>query len=320
MSDTFDFAAVGGTRIVRGGGPPVWDFGWVDSPHDVAEVCGGLAFPVAGDTPAGRVAEGELPDRVFLWDAHRKLFGQLPPSKNQGRVGSCVSFGTNTAVRRTMAVEIATGGELEEYRDIAEEVTYGGSRVEVGGGRVRGDGSVGAWAAKFVSEWGVVARDKYPGVDLTTYSENLCRQYGDKGVPTEMEGVARRHPVKTVTPVRTWDEAKRMLASGYGIQVASDQGFTMQRDANGVCRPSGAWAHSMCLDGYCTINGKEYGHIENSWGDNAHAGPVGPGDPGPGGFWAEAAVVDRMLRQGDAFAFSALSGFPARRIDWGKVL
>lgn len=108
----------------------------------------------------------------------------------------------------------------------------------------------------------------------------------------------------------------RMLANGYGIAVSSNQGFSMARDANGICQPSGSWAHCMCLAGYTTINGTVYGRIDNSWGPSSHTGPVGPGDPGPEGFYASSTVIDRMLRQGDSWAFSAVQGFPSRRINW----
>jgi hypothetical protein len=54
--------------------------------------------------------------------------------------------------------------------------------------------------------------------------------------------------------------------------------------------------------------------ILNSWGDRAHTGPAWPGDMPVAGFWADAAVIDRMVRQGDSFALSNLQGFPARRV------
>ena len=41
---------------------------------------------------------------------------------------------------------------------LSPEVIYGGSRVEIGGGRIRGDGSIGAWAARWVRDYGVVPR------------------------------------------------------------------------------------------------------------------------------------------------------------------
>jgi hypothetical protein len=217
----------------------------------------------------------------------------------------------------TMACEIVAG-DPEEWKDIAEEVTYGGSRVEVGGGRLRGDGSIGAWAADFVRKWGVVARGVYGSIDLSAYSESRCREFGSRGVPDDLEAKAKLHPVTDVAQVRTWEEAKKALASGYGIAICSQQGFRMQRDANGVCAPSGSWAHCMALIGYAPINGKECGFIENSWGANAHTGPLGPGDPMPSGFYADASVIERMLKQNDSWAFAKFQGFPARDlpIDW----
>ena len=188
--------------------------------------------------------------------------------------------------------------------------------MEIGGGRISGDGSVGAWAAEFVKRWGVVNRGVHGSYDLTGYSESRCREFGQNGVPADLETVAKAHPVKNITQVTNWAEAKKALASGYGIAICSNQGFSMRRDAKGICRPSGSWAHCMALDGYFIENGNEYGHIENSWGADAHTGPVGWGEPNTGGFWADAEVIGRMLRQDDSWAFSAVDGFPARKINW----
>lgn len=292
--------------------------GWHKDDEAVKAIQDTLAFRVFADTPAGK-SDDPLPESVYLWQSYAKLFGRGPPSKNQLDVGSCVSFGTNNAIERTLATQIVLAkGSKEEFKHIVEEVTYGGSRVEIGGGRIRGDGSVGAWAAQFVQKWGIVARDKYGALDLTVYSTATCRKFGQSGVPPEIEQVARERPVKDITLVKTWDSAKKALASGYGIAICSGQGFAMQRDANGIARASGSWAHCMCLDGYTTINGKEYGHIENSWGDKSHTGPVGPGDPPSSGFWADATVIARMLGEGDSWAFSAVRGWPgrAKELDW----
>jgi hypothetical protein len=62
--------------------------------------------------------------------------------------------------------------------------------------------------------------------------------------------------------------------------------------------------------------GRPGAFLLNSWGGSAHRGPVGLGNPSPAGFWADAAVVDRMLKQGDSWAFSGFAGFPARKLDW----
>jgi hypothetical protein len=289
--------------------------GWVPHPEAVAAIANAIPIKSFGATPAGAVDEATLPADVFLWEAHRKVTGSLPPAKNQGGVGSCVSFGTNTAVERTSATSIVAGANAE-FKFICEEVTYGGSRVEIGRGQIRGDGSVGAWAAKFIHDWGVVSREPHGAVDLSRYSEARCRDYGSKGVPAAIEALAREHPVQTYTQVGTWGDAKKALASGYGIAVCSDVGFTMARDSRGVCRAQGSWGHCMCLDGYHVDSSGEYGHIENSWGPNAHTGPVGWGSPSTAGFWADSKTITRMLSQGDSWTFSNVKGFPEKRIDW----
>lgn len=297
---------------------PFWQdaCGWISDPEAVEEVLREQPFKSFDQTPAGQSKE-PLPKFVYLWHAERKITGKPALSKNQLSVGSCVSFGTNNAIRRTMAVQIAIFNAPEELKDICEEVTYAGSRVEIGGGRIGGDGSVGAWAAKFVKEYGVVSREVHGAHDLTRYDTTRCRAWGRTGVPAELETIAREHPVKDITLVTTWEQAKKALANGYGLAVCSNQGFESKRDANGVKQPRGNWAHCMCIDGYhITDDGKEYAHIDNSWGLRDDEGPVGWGEPSTSGFWIEARVCEQMLRAKDTWAFSAVRGFPAQQIDW----
>lgn len=286
--------------------------GWVDEPEQVAAVAAEQPFPVFGDTPAGNISEADLPDHVYLWKAREQLTGKPWPSRNQGSVGSCVSFGTVAAVEATCSAEILAG-QPEELKDLVQEVVYALSRVEVNGGRVpfRGDGSIGAWAAKAVKTWGVLDRAIHGTYDLRTYDEKRCRSWGSSGVPDDLEPTVKRYPVQGITLVKTWTEAKKALAQGFGIAVCSSQGFSMTRGPDGFAKPVGSWAHCMALLGYRT-QGREGGWICNSWGPSAHTGPVGDGNPPTCGFWAEAQVVERMLSQGDSWAFSAVQGFPAR--------
>jgi hypothetical protein len=294
-------------------GDPPRDFGWVNDPDAVRAVAGTLRFARFRDTEAFG-AEYDGPDDVFLWDACRKVTGDVLPPRDQRSVGACVGFGTASAVEHLLCVQIALGAN-EEYRDLAPEVIYGGSRVEVGGGRIRGDGSVGAWAAKFVTRYGVVPRGIHGRHDLRAYDEARCREYGRTGVPDDLEELARKHPVRSVTNVRTWDECRAAVRNGYPVAVCSSQGFTMQRDRDGFCAPRGVWMHCMAVVGV-RGGGRPGAFLLNSWGPNAHTGPRGAGDPSPAGFWADAAVVDRMLRQGDSWAFSNAVGFPARKLNW----
>ncbi len=313
-------AFVGYLLSDRGGPPPPprpeeppRAFGWVPDPAAVAAVKAGLPCPEFCTTEAFAAAY-DGPEDVFLWDACRKATGDLLPPRDQGQVGACVAFGTASAIEHLLCVQIASGA-AEEYRDLAQEVIYGGSRVEVGGGRVRGDGSVGAWAAKFVHDYGVVPRGVHGSHDLTRYDERRCREYGARGVPDDLEPVARQHPVRTVANVRSWEECRAAIRNGYPVAVCSSRGFTMHRDADGFCRPQGVWYHCLAVVGVRGGN-RPGGFLLNSWGPNAHTGPLGPGNPSPAGFWADAAVLDRMLAEGDSWAFSSAAGFPARKLDW----
>lgn len=288
-------------------------YGWVRNPVAVQSVMERLASPLFFSSAAG-VFTGAISEHIYLWKAAEQVLGHKLPGRNQGQVGSCVSFGTASAIEHTMLCEIMAG-QPEEFKELCQEEIYGGSRVEVGRNQISGDGSIGAWAAEFVQKYGVLARGIYDLVDLTKYSEARCKDWGRNGVPDLLEPECRKHPVKTASLVRDWDEAKKALSSGFGISVCSDQGFTMTRDKDGFSKPSGSWGHCMALIGYQTIS-REGGFILNSWGDDAHTGPGGAGDPPPSGFWADASVINKMLKQGDSWAFSAVEGFPLRRIHW----
>jgi hypothetical protein len=289
--------------------------GWVDDKQAVDDIVATCVDADISSTPIGSTPIEELPASVYLWDLARKATGALLPPRNQGKVGSCVAFGTARAIEYTMCAEIVAG-ESEQYIPLATEPIYGGARVEVGGGSIRGDGAIGANAAAWVRDWGVLGREEYLGIDLREYSESRCREYGSKGVPLELEGIAKIHPVRAVTRVRTWVDAKKALSNGYGIALCSSQGFTMTRDANGIAMAAGTWQHCMCLCGYTTMTGREYGRIDNSWGASSHTGPVGPGSPGPEGFYASSSTIEAMLKSGDCWIFSNVEGFPQRKISW----
>jgi len=287
--------------------------GWISDPDAVEQVASALPERYFRTTQACR--EADPPADVFLWEACKKATGNLLPPRNQNPVGSCVAFGTVAAIEHLLCVQIVLGAP-EEFKDLSTEVVYGGSRVQVGGGRIRGDGSVGAWAARWVKDWGVVSRGRYPGYDLSEYSPTLCRQLGNAGCPESLIPLAKEHPVKAIAQVKTAEEARRSLASGYPIAVCSNQGFSSERDAEGFCRAQGSWAHCMAIVGYQTSGPRKGFFILNSWGTSWIKGPTGKGDPSPAGFWAEESVVARMLAANDSWAFSDVKGFPARRIDW----
>lgn len=282
--------------------------------QDTINTLGVLSVAHFHDTEAGQeiIADGDAP----VWRLAFKGRGKPIPIRDQGPIGSCVSFGFAGAVEYTMAAQAALGKQRQELPDICQEAIYAGSRVEVNGGRVpfSGDGSTGAWGAKWLeTTGGALARGKYGSHDLTAYDVARCKQWGSRGVPDELEPEAKKHPAKC-TLVANAEEARKALAQGYAISVCSMQGFSKVRDSEGFATASGSWAHCLLVAGY---RADRPGFLViNSWGPDWIKGPKGKFEDIPdGAFWAEATVVDRMLRQGDSFAVANASGFVKRKID-----
>lgn len=300
--------------------------GWVADPDAIAVNRDPVKTLQFSRTPAGKAALGE--GDALLYRAVRKAGGYAAdkyPNVNQESVGCCVGCGFKHSADASLACAIAAG-ERFQWKPIAVEPIYAGSRVEVGGGQIRGDGSLGQWAAAWVKDkGGLVPMERFGKYDLTAFSPARARQWGARGagVPDELEPAAREHQVKGTALVTTVAEARRAMQQGYAIAVCSNVGFDNRdgtvgtRDAQGFCSPRGTWNHCMALIGYRT--GARPGFLcLNSWGDNAHGGARWPEDMPPAAFWIDEAVVGRMLSQGDSFALADVEGFPERRPlpDW----
>ncbi len=266
-----------------------------------------------GDTAAGRAKLAPGDKTVILPQAAMKVLGHFLPARDQGQVGDCVGFGTSTAVEHLMLVQIA-GGAPQDYFDISQEVMYAGSRVQIGGGKIKGDGSVGAWAADFAKQDGIVSRAIHGKYDLTKYSEKLARSWGKTGVPADLLPVAKQSPVKGITGIRSADEAVKALAQGYPIAVCSDKGFTTTRDKDGFLKEHGTWGHCQACLGYTDTPRRGF-LICNSWGPSWVKGPAGKYPIPDGCYWIEWNTFDSMCRENDTWAFSDAVGFPAKNID-----
>ncbi len=264
-------------------------------------------------TPAGQVVRGD--EDVFLWRAVRQAAARAPPwypNIDQASVGYCVGAGFKHGVDVAQAVQIL-GGKPAEFKPVSAEVIYAFSRVEIGGGKIRGDGSVGAWAAKALQLKGVLAMEPHGRFDLSENSPALAREWGRTGVPDELEPTAAKHVVKSAALVKTWADVKKSIQQGYPVPVCSNVGFEGVRDRDGFIKARGTWNHCMVLIGVRS-GAREGAFCLNSWGDKTHTGPVWPADAPVAGFWIDAATVGRMVAQGDSFALSDVVGFPSRTL------
>lgn len=296
--------------------------GWVppelrdsDTNKIVESVVGGMPpFLIVGS--AG--GEDNRGKRVVLWDYAKKVNGgkHLPTFRQE--VGDCVSQGAANAVNYLACMEIIRLGEREEYRPAFQPYIYGISRVQIGGGRIGGDGSIGAWAAEGVRKFGVLFTTDN---QVPAYSGAVARKWGNRpGPPQSMIEQAKDNLVRSTAQVRSYEEVRDAICNGYPVTVASNRGFQMRPKVDGGKHwgvASGSWAHQMCFIGVDDGGGRPGCYCLNSWGADAHGPPAD--DAPPGGFWVDADVVTSMVRQDDSFAFSQFDGFPAQKLDFTVI-
>jgi len=276
-------------------------------------------FSAASDS-IGTTGSG-LGKRALLYEfMYKALNGKQNVKTRFQKIGDCVSQGAALAVDILRAWGVVVEGR-EWVAETATEPIYALSRVEIGKGALgSGDGSVGAWAAEAVRQYGTLVRIPYGSFDLSEYNPARASQWGmpRAGLPDVLEPYAREHLVRSVTQVRTWTEFCDAIHSGYPVTIASNQGFTETRDSQGFAKPSGTWAHQMCATAYDDLSARKGGLIQNSWGA-WNSGPIAYDQP-EGSFWADKAVIERMLAAEDSWAFSDYEGFPAKKMNLGDFI
>lgn len=209
-------------------------------------------FAQAGQNLAGS-GEGK---KALLWKFFEQVSGPFVPHNQT--IGDCVSMGYGLGVDFLDAIQIAHG-KGSWVAKAATEVIYAGGRVEIGDGRIHGDGMHGSLAARWCNEYGVLLRQPYLDgkYDFTTYSGSKARKWAHKckrctdwggGVPDELEPLAKKHPVKTVTLITSWEQARDALYNGYPISVCSNKGFNSDRDSEGFAKNNTTWYHCLGKD------------------------------------------------------------------------
>lgn len=278
--------------------------GWHNDPIEVIRVVNSMPYPNAAQAAYHFKGSG-AGQTVLLYKAWKDVYGQYFPYPAQ-QIGCCVSRGYSEGVDLLGCVQIAVGKKAEVFKPTSHEAVYGMARVDIGGGRLWGDGAVGAWAAKAVTTIGTVPQEL-----VGPYDDAKCKLWGNRGVPAEFKAKAGEHKVGAASLVTDVDTLDDLLANGYPVPVCSNQGFTMTRDSNGFCQPRGSWAHCMLIcgvrvdiPGYC---------IMQSWGMSVPDGPLALDQP-PNSFWADRRTVASMLRMEDTFALSSFDGYPGQRL------
>lgn len=287
--------------------------GWVHRPDLIEETLQLLANPYFAISAAPLKDSGV--GKVALLYKYVKQLAVTYNYKYQG-TGDCVSWGAACAVDTTKSVEILLKGEAEEWTGwTATEIIYGGSRVQIGKGKLGGSaGSLGVWAARFVSEYGTLLRAKYANYDLTEYNTQRAIDWGYRGVPSDLLSLVKEHPIQTVSQITSVEQARDALANGFPVTIAGSRGFYKKRDSKGrsAVNPYDPWAHQMCLTGLNDPEGVML--VENSWPKNWISGPVYLDQP-EDSFWATYEDLAYYFKSGDCWSYSSYLGYPKRELN-----
>lgn len=262
------------------------------------------------------ISEGKA---SILWPHYEKATGKkfVP---NWQTIGDCCGEAATMGAQFVSGIQIAEKKRPEEYKGpFSVEYTYATSRVEIGKGRIRGDGSCGEWCAQSMQKYGLLPRGVYGKYDLRTYSGDLGRAWGRAGVgaPDELEVLGKAHPIKLAALVQSFEEAADCLAAGSPILMCSSVGYNDVCDKEGFLRHDRKWNHAMLLVGADRRKGKrEGGCIINSWGPDWLVQRQHELGTPSGAFWADAKFIDKAIKQQDSYALSDFVGFRKRNLDY----
>jgi hypothetical protein len=275
--------------------------------EDTKKLLGELPMPVFGAAAYDLYGSGEgklsLPFKCLL-----EFDPGFGPAERQ-TTGDCVSHSTRNAIDITRAVEIKNGDKEDFVVRSATEGIY----------QSRGHFQQGmscSGAARYVNQiGGILLRKNYGSIDLSTYNSSIGANHK---IPDEIYSTeAKKHQVRTISNIRTVEEARDALANGYAISVCSGYGFSSVRDSKGIAKKSGSWAHAMAwiaCDDTKERHNETLFLVQNSWGV-WNSGPKVHDQP-EGSFWIRESDARGMLSGGGAWVFSDVNGFPARKIKY----
>lgn len=287
--------------------------GWLYNPKEIEAYLKSANKPLFSDV-AQAIRNSGAGKVVLLYKFVKQLTG-VYNYKYQG-TGDCVSWGAATAVDTIKAVEIVLKKEPELWTGwTSPEIIYGGSRVQIGKGRLGGSaGSYGIWAARFVSEFGTLIQAVHGKYDLSKYNTQRAIDWGYRGVPQDLIDLIKEHPVKSPRQVKSVEEARDSVANGFAVTIAGNRGFYRRRDAKGTVRvnPSDPWAHQMVITAVNDPEGKML--VENSWPEGWITGPIYLDQPNDS-FWASYEDLEYYFRIGDSWSYEDYQGYRLRELN-----
>lgn len=259
-----------------------------------------------------------------------KLYPDCLPGGAQGR-GDCVSWSSRNAALGTMCCEITSGlpdvnsGRLEGAPEVSDTARLNGvlsTEAIYNWRRHGGDGwSCAAAAQVMLNDSGLWLRKKYDeiNVDFTQYSARNAGIYGSRTPPDSWREVGKLHLVQTITEIEEYEALRDLLANGYCVSSCGSEGFSSERDLNGVSKRRGSWAHALA---YLGVDDRDeikklYGEplilVQNSWGawnDGSRRIFGTHVDIPVGAFWAKWSDIKNRYM----VAISGVNGWPPKKL------
>lgn len=234
-------------------------------------------------------------------EAARRVLGRNLPAHLQPW-GTCGGRAGSRSAELLQLVKIAMGVSAE-YKDVSHAWAYFLARRKYNMLR-GGDGVAGGSIPEALEEGGYLTREESGDLSFAGRgSDDLAVKWGGGGLRgDELERfltLAKDNLLVKRVRVRSAQELADGLAIG-GVGICSDgQGYSMQRDSRGICRPQGTWWHYHVRSGVRRISqGVDIFQYDQSWGDDTPGGPLLEGCPG-NVFGVEWAVQDRLCRSGE---------------------
>ena len=245
----------------------------------------------------------------LLSDDYKKC-GMAYPQLNQGNVGSCVAVAAGGGVDQLKITEIANGERSEFKALTCSEAIYYGARVVMGNNQIRGDGASTSLAIKYIAERGTIARGKYGNIDISEYSVDRCRKWGqNSGFPKTLEDISKDHKIEQYSRVKSYEEIRDSIANNCPVIVGSDKGYSSTCNNDGIARQDTVWNHCLRMIGIRAD--KNLVLVDNTWGPNWNKMPVRKFNEPLGSFWITADDADKMAKY-DAWSISSHAGYPLK--------
>lgn len=283
-----------------------------------------FSMPTTGETPP-------VGTKVLLTDTwiHPRVVKDLgmPFEGIRQVTGSCVWAGGQTAMCTLNFIEVLLRNDADRITIPFCLPNYGKSR-EYAGMRGQGSGSLGSTFAKSLSIDGTSdalseGRPKFTTNDMLCYGQAIELKYSEgRAIPQSDLTEGRKHLIRTVTPISSFDAARDAIINLYPVTRASsyfvNPGTAVVKEGVLLGEAKSLGGHQESWLGY--YHHPVLGELiweQNQWGKLCYGQTKDPAGGPWGGCWRTRRNIEtEMNRGGEYYALSQWDGYPAQSFSW----